>query len=352
LKKRMLPWFATGLVAAVVVAMAALAGATRGDAAPHKSAKASGSTYKVAVVTDVGRLNDRGFNTLANIGRLRAQRQLKVQTRIYITNTAADRVPNLVAAARAGYNLIISVGFLNFEATNAVAKSFPNVKFAGVDIPFAVLADKPSNVRGLVFKEQEAGYLVGYLAGLTVKRQAGPDVVSAVGANNVPAIVRFMAGYRAGARKANPRARVLLDFANDPTFSDQAKCKEVALNQIQRGSKVVFQVAGGCGLGALSAAKERRVWGIGVDADQYYLGAHMLTSATKKVDVAVFQTIREAKARRGAFRTGFDRVFSVKNGAVGYGTLSKRVPRADRLKLEALRKQLAKGKIRIPTSIS
>lgn len=348
MNKRLLPWLTMALAAAVLVAVAALAAATRGDAAPHAKA---GGTYRVAVVTDVGRLNDRGFNTLANVGRLRAQRQLKVQTRIFITNTAADRVPNMVAAARAGYDLVIAVGFLNFEAVNAVAKSFPNVKFAGVDIPFGVLGDKPPNVRGLVFKEQEAGYLVGYLAALVVKRQGGRQVVSAVGANNVPAIVHFMAGYRAGARRANPRVSVLLDYANDPTFSDQAKCKEVALNQIARGSRVVFQVAGGCGLGALSAAKEKRVWGIGVDADQYYLGSHMLTSATKKVDVAVFQTIKEAKARRSAFRTGFDKVFNVKSGGVGYGRLSKKVTKAERAKLETVRKLIARNKIKVPAAL-
>ena len=76
------------------------------------------------------------------------------------------------------------------------------------------------------------------------------------------------------------------DYSQD--FVDQAKCKEIALNQIAPGSVVVFQVAGGCGLGALDAAKEKNVWGIGVDADQSFLGAQILTSATKKVDRAVF----------------------------------------------------------------
>jgi basic membrane protein A and related proteins len=163
-----------------------------------------------------------------------------------------------------------------------------------------------------------------------------------------------MAGYRAGARRANPRIRVLLDFANDPTFSDQAKCKEVALNQIARGSRVVFQVAGGCGLGALSAAKEKRVWGIGVDADQYYLGTHMLTSAVKKVDVAVFQTIRAFKNNPRGFAGGIDKIFDVKTGAVGYGKLSTRLPRAKRAeytrKAEVIRKLIASGKIKPPTS--
>ena len=338
------------LVGAALVAVAAVSAR---PSAPTTTKAKSGGAFRVAMVTDIGGLNDRSFNTLANRGMTRAQKELKIQKRIYITNSSSERVPNMASAARLGYDLVIAIGFLNYEALNTVAKSFPNVKFAGVDIPYGVLADKPRNVRGLVFKEQEAGYLAGYTAGLTVKRQAGPDIVSAVGANNVPAIVKFMAGYRAGARRARPGIQVLLDFANDPTFSDQAKCKETALNQISRGSRVVFQVAGGCGLGALSAAKERGVWGIGVDADQFYLGRHMLTSATKKVDVAVFQTIREAKrVGKARFRTGFDRIFNVKSGAVGYGRLSPRVPKADRVKIEAVRKLIARGRIRIPTTIS
>jgi basic membrane protein A and related proteins len=353
-KKRLLPWATMALAAVALVAVAAVSARTNAPASPK--AKSGGSSFRVAMVTDIGGLNDRSFNQLANTGLKRADRQLSgVSTRVFDTKSAAERVPNLLAAARGDFDLIIAVGFLNFEALNTVAKSFSNKKFAGIDIPYAVLSDKPTNGRGLVFKEQEAGYLVGYLAGLTIKRHPykGRQIVSAVGANNVPAIVRFMAGYRAGARKANKRVRVLLDFANDPTFSDQAKCKETALNQISRGSGIVFQVAGGCGLGALSAAKEKKVWGIGVDADQYYLGKHMLTSATKKVDVAMYQTIQEAR-RVGVnrFRTGIDKVFNVKSGAVGYGRLSPKVPKADRVKLEKLRRQIAAGKIKIPTAIS
>ena len=306
---------------------------------------------KVAVVTDIGGLNDRGFNHLSNVGRLRAQKQLKVQTRVFVTGSAAERSPNLQVAAQQGYNLIIGVGFLMFDSLNNVAPAFPNVKFAGVDVPYAVLDKKPSNVRGLIFKEQEAGYLVGYIAGLTVKAQKGADVVSAVGANKVPAIVRFIAGYRAGVKRADAKARVLVDYANDPTFSDQAKCKETALNQIARGSKVVFQVAGQCGLGALNAAKEKKVWAIGVDADQSFFGSFVLTSATKKVDVSVFDTVKEFKRNPSGFRTRFDKVFSVKNGGVGYGKISARAPHRAAMikKVEAIKKLIARGKIKIPT---
>jgi basic membrane protein A len=305
----------------------------------------SKASFRMAIVTDIGSLQDRSFNQLANTGRLTAQKQLGIPTRVYVTNTAADRTPNLVKAARDGYNLIFGVGFLHFDGLNKVAPRFPKLQFAGIDVAYALLSKKPKNAAGIIFAEHEAGYLVGYLAGLTVKRQPGADIISSVGANNVPAIVRFMSGYIQGAKKANPRVKVLSNFANDPTFSDEAKCKETALGQIQQGSQVVFQVAGKCGLGALSAAKENGVWGIGVDADQRYLGPHMLTSAVKRVDVAVVELTKLAQA--GNLATGRDYNFNLINKGVALGSVSPKVPKADVTKTLAIGKQIATGKITI-----
>ena len=183
----------------------------------------------------------------------------------------------------------------------------------------------PTNVRGILFKEQEAGYLVGYLAAkqITAKPLGGQTRIGAVGGLKIPPVDRFIAGYYAGAKKANPAVTVGHSYSQD--FVDQAKCKELALNQIANGAGVVFQVAGQCGLGVLSAAKEKGVFGIGVDADQGYLGQHVLTSATKKVDVAVFSTIEAARKSRGAFRTNYDAIFSVKTNGVGIGRISPKV---------------------------
>ena len=111
---------------------------------------------------------------------------------------------------------------------------------------------------------------------------------------------RYIAGYYAGAKRASSKVTVTHSYSQD--FVDQAKCKEQALNQIANGAGVVFQVAGQCGLGVLSAAKERGVFGIGVDADQGYLGPHVMTSATKKVDVAVYQTIEAARKTKAMFK--------------------------------------------------
>jgi basic membrane protein A and related proteins len=344
--RRLLPW-ATAVLAIAAIAVAAISA----SASPGKT---KATTVRAAIVTDIGGLNDKGFNHLSYVGLQRAQKQLDVQGRAYITNSANDRIPNLRTAAQSGYGLVIGVGFLMFEPLDKVSGAFANTKFAGIDVPYALLESKPKNVRGIQFKEQEAGYLVGYIAGLVVKDQRGPDVISAVGANKVPAIVKFIAGYRAGAKRANRGVRVLVNYANDPTFADQAKCKETTLDQIARGSKIAFMVAGQCGLGGLTAAKERKIWGIGVDADQSFLGKHILTSATKKVDVAVYDTIRAFKANPTGFRAGYDAIYSVKNNGVGYGKLSTRLSKAKRAeytkKVNNIRRLIASGKIKPPSS--
>jgi basic membrane protein A len=145
---------------------------------------------------------------------------------------------------------------------------------------------------------------------------------------------------------------VLVNYARDPTFADQAKCKETTLDQIDRGSRIAFMVAGACGLGGLQATKERGIWGIGVDADQYFLGKHVLTSATKRVDTAVFDMIKRFQANPSGFRGGLNTTYSVKNNGVGYGRLSTRLSKAKRAqytrKANAIRKLIASGKIKPP----
>jgi basic membrane protein A len=163
-----------------------------------------------------------------------------------------------------------------------------------------------------------------------------------------PPVDRFIAGYFAGAKKAAPGVTVMHDYSQD--WDDQAKCKELALNQIARGSNVIFQVAGGCGLGALNAAGERDRWGIGVDADQSFLGPHILTSAQKGVDAAVFLTIKSLQA--GAFKGGGNSTFGLKEEGVGLGKVSPDVPQQDLDQVEEIKQQIAGGEITgIPTVV-
>jgi basic membrane protein A len=339
--RKLMPLVAAALVAVVTLALGAGTGAAKSDVA------AAPATFRVALVTDIGGLDDRSFNFLANKGLQDAKKKLKVEGRVFISKSDRDYIPNLSTAARQGYNLVISVGFLMGDSTAAVAKRFPKTKFAIIDNSGAAkdMKGKPTNVRGLLFKEQEAGYLVGYLAALRAKNVPNSaNVIAAVGGLKIPPVDRFIAGYYAGAKKAFPAIKVQHSYSQD--FVDQAKCKEAALNHIADGASVVFQVAGQCGLGVLSAAKEKNVMGIGVDADQGYLGPHVLTSATKKVDVAVYKSIEAAKAAGAKFRTNFNAIFTVKNGGVGYGKISSRAQPAWKKAVESIRLQIASGKIK------
>jgi basic membrane protein A and related proteins len=276
-----------------------------------------GKPIKVGLVTDIGGLNDRSFNHLAYVGLQRAEKELGIKGRVLTSKSNADYVPNLTTLAQQNYDLIIPVGFLMADATAAVSKQAPNSKFAMVDVDATSLKGKPTNVEGLLFKEQEAGYLVGYLAGLYAKDN-NIKVISSVGGQKIPPVDHYIAGYQAGAKAADPGIQTLNGYSQD--FVAQDKCKEIALNQIAKGSGVVFQVAGQCGLGALDAAKEKGKQGIGVDADQGYLGSYILSSAEKKVDVAVFNAIKAAQA--GQFQGGQDVINQLSNNGVGFGKLN------------------------------
>ena len=305
-------------------------------------------TLKVGLVTDLGQLNDRGFNQLAYEGLQRAERELGIKGRVLQSASAADYIPNMTRLAREKYDLIIGVGFAQGDAVDTVATKFPDRNFAIIDVDQSGLKHKPANVVGLIFKEQEVGYLAGYLAALEEKRRAGPDVIGSVGGFKEPPVDRFIAGYQAGARKADPGIKVLNGYSSD--WDDQAKCKELALNQIGRGAGVVFQVAGGCGLGALDAARQEKVWGIGVDADQAFLGPHVLTSAQKKVDAAVFATIQSVQD--GSFEGGRNAVFGLKEKGVGLGTISKKTPAEDVKAVETVTEQIVNGELgEIPTTV-
>jgi basic membrane protein A and related proteins len=320
-----------------------------GKKASVATTTSGGSTKKIKVglVTDTSGLNDRGFNHLSYVGLLSAQRELGIEQRVYQAKSTQEYVPNLSTFARQGYDLTIGVGFTEASAIDTVATNFPKSKFAIVDVDQKEEPHKPANLLGLLFREQETGYLVGYLAGLEEKRLPGKDVIGSVGGQKQPPVDRFIAGYQTGAKAADPGITTLNNYSDD--FADQAKCKQIALNQIEQGASVIFQIAGGCGLGALDAAKEKGVWGIGVDADQSFLGPHILTSAVKRVDTAVFDAIKLVVD--GKFKGG-DIVFGLKDNAVGLGKISPKVPKSEVTKVMQIRADIISGKIKnIPTIV-
>ena len=329
-------WLTLAALAAVTVLIASLTAAVRGGSASaaHKA------QFSACLVTDIGGLNDKSFNHLAYVGLQHAQRA-GIKGRVIQSHSDAEYIPNLKACVQSGADITIGVGFLMDSAMDTIATAFPNNKFAIVDDDVTFMKHKPKNVEGLLFREQEAGYLVGYAAGLWAKSHGG-KAVGSVGGLKIPPVDRYIAGFQFGAKKAFPGIKTLNDYSNN--FVVQAKCKEKALNQIAQGSVVEFQVAGQCGLGVLDASHQKGIFGIGVDADQGYLGPWVMTSALKRVDVSVYNAIQAAN--HGKLAGGKNKVFAANIKGVGYGKWSSKVPASIKSAVAAQYTKLKAGKIK------
>jgi basic membrane protein A len=338
------------LLLALVAVGAAGCGGDDDEGGAATTAETQAEAAKAGLVSDVGRFNDKSFNQSALEGLNRAKTELGADTRALESRAAGDYVPNLSSLARQGYDISIGVGFLLAEGVNTVARQFPDSNFAIID--YSVMAPPftdseknvatPKNVQGLTFATNENSYLIGCMAAMMAQKQGGQQVISAVGGLDIPTVSIFIAGYQDGAKACVPATRVLVGFSQD--FVDQAKCKEIALNQIAQGSQVVFQVAGGCGLGALDAAKEQGKWGIGVDRDQADLGPHILTSAVKRVDTSVFDTVKAVQD--GTFEPGTDATFNLENDGVAIGKTSDKVTQDILDKVDELKQQIIDGEIK------
>ncbi len=209
---------------------------------------------KVGLVTDIGGLNDRSFNQLANEGLEKAKSELGVEGRVLTSKANSDYVPNLSSLAQQKYDLVIGVGFLMAEAMDTVAAKFPDTKFAIIDVDATGLKSKPANVEGLLFKEQEAGYLAGYMAGLYGKDNDA-KMIGSVGGQKIPPVDHYIAGYQAGAKAANPDLKTVNGYSQD--FVDQAvfdSVKGVQDDTYKGGDNTIFDVkSGGVGIGKTNA---------------------------------------------------------------------------------------------------
>jgi basic membrane protein A and related proteins len=296
------------------------------------------------LVTDIGGLNDHGFNHLAYEGLQQAESQLGVKGTVLQSSSGADYIPNLTKLAAAGNNLVIAVGFLMATPLEKVAKQYPKVHFAIIDSPGGTAPDTAKNIEGIDFAEQQAGYPAGYLAGLYLKAHKY-TTASSVGGQSIPPVDLYIAGYQAGVQAADPSAKLVNAYSQN--FTDESSCKELALNQIQAGSKVVFQVAGGCGLGVISAGVSTKTQVIGVDADQAYLSStYVLTSAEKKVNTGVFTAIKNLM--HGKFSSNLEE--NINNGGVGIGKIDAAGAPFE-AQVNNVIAQMKAGKITPPTTV-
>jgi len=172
-----------GFLALAALLLAACGGSSKSSSGTTSTSDTGGKKPYIVLVTDIGQLNDHGFNQLAYQGLMRAQRQLGIRGDVYQSPSSADYVPNLATAARKGADLVVSVGFDQASSIAKVAKQFPNTHFAIIDVDWHDLPGHPKNVEGLIFREQQVGYLAGYLAGLVEKsKSGGSNTIGSVGA--------------------------------------------------------------------------------------------------------------------------------------------------------------------------
>jgi basic membrane protein A len=278
---------------------------------------------------------------------LRAGKKLKVKTSALQSNSTSDYIPNLTTAVRQKANIIISAGFLLADSTNTVAKKYPKIHFAitdysAKDAPFS----GRKNVMGLTYAANESGCLVGVLAAKMAQKM-GKKNIGAVGGLKIPPVDIWIAGYKFCAQKAVPGTTVQIDYSQDFVKSDL--CKTVAENMIAQGAQVLFQVAGGCGLGTLKAAAAAHIWGIGVDKDQYKDAGRVLTSGVKRVDNGVYQAI--SKAKNGGFKGGGNLLFNLKNGGMGVGKINPSVPKAYIKLMNTYKTNIIKHKLKVPAKL-
>jgi basic membrane protein A len=289
--------------------------------AASEAPSSSTAALKVGVVTDVGQLEDKSFNQASNEGAIAAAEAIGGSHDVIVTQNISDYGANIQSFIDKNFDVIVTVGFLIGTDTAKAAKANPNIHFIGVDqgvcvdetgapdAKFACKGDAATlipNYQGIVFAEEQPGYLAGIVAASITKS----GKIAAVGGTNVPAVVAYNAGYVAGAKSVKPDIKTLYQETDpDPVkgFNDPAKGKAIATTFIGQGADVIFQIAGLTGQGALEAACAKTgVWGIGVDVDQALsiptAAKCIVTSAEKKLKDTVTTVVKSVAD--GTFKAG------------------------------------------------
>ena len=311
------------------------------DFTPNSGPNAAGKDLLVGVVFASGGLGDKSFNDSAYAGIQRSIKELGIQEKHIESKSEKDFETNLGAMADAGCDIVFAIGITQQKALEAVAPKYPNVKFAIVDANVTA-----PNVRSLLFTEQEGSFLAGYLAGLTTKT----NKVGFVGGMEIPLIKKFQAGYEAGVKTANPAVEVL-PAKYTGNWDSQDKGKVSANILFSSGADIVYHAAGRAGLGVIAAAKEQGKFAIGVDSDQDEVEkGFVLTSMIKRVDEAVFQTIKDLT--EGKFSAG-NKVYDLKAGGVGLSDMrftKDKIGKENLDKVKAVSDRIVKGEIKVPTN--
>ena len=290
---------------AIVVLLMWMTGCTTRDLA----AENGNYRARVGIVFDIGGKDDRSFNSAANLGMLKAKKELPILLRDVEPGDPTSIEPALRAFSQYGYNLIAGVGFVQGPIIRQIAADYPQLHFVVIDS----VADLP-NVASLLFREHEGSFLVGMIA--AAKSRTG--ILGFVGGMDIPLIHKFATGYEEGARYVNPNIRVIRNYVGitDAAWNNPGKGRELANSQYEQGADVIFQAAGNSGLGVFDAAEAYGKYAIGVDSNQNWIKpGYILTSMLKRIENAVYSIVRDEV--EGKFQGGVH-VYGLENDGVDY----------------------------------
>ena len=335
------------LLTASLAALSLVVAACGGDDGGSSDGGGAGDGIKAGIAFDTGGRGDGTFNDSAAEGADRAASELGAEVKELEATVDEDRKANLELLAADGMEVIVGVGFMFTDPMTEVAAANPEITFGIVDS--VVEAD---NVKSLIFAEEQGSFLVGAAAAL--KSETGK--IGFIGGQEIDLIKKFEAGYTAGAKYINPDIVVDVKYlgpaGDNSAWGNVAGAKEIAAGWYAAGTDVIYTAAGGSGAGTIEAAIEAGKWAIGVDSDQYLTAgtpeaqAVILTSMLKRVDVAVFETI---KAVSEGDKTGGIKVFDLANDGVGYSTSGGYIDEFVE-QLEEIKAAIVSGEITVPTA--
>lgn len=298
--------------------------------------------FKVALILDKGGKDDKSFNAAAFEGANRAKKDLSIQLKYVEAMDDAAVESTMRSFAQKNFDLILGIGFSMADPIKKVAAQFPNLKFVLVDAEVTL-----PNVRSLLFEEHQGSYLIGAIAALASKT----GKIGFLGGMDVPLIRRFQLGYEAGAKKINPNIKISINYigVTSEAWNNPPKAKELSLNQFNQGIDVIFAAAGASNYGLFDAAEDKKKFAIGVDSNQNWVKPGIvLTSMMKRVDVAVYQAIKDSVA--GKFSAGTQR-FGLDNQGIDYALdeHNEKLFSAEwKKKIATLKAEIISGKIKVP----
>ena len=325
----------------VVVGASMLVGCSSKSTEENTTAQAS--DIKIGMVADLGGINDESFNQSAWEGLQRAEKDLGVEIKVIESKQSSEYIQNMESLLDEDVDMLIGVGYTMKDDLQKEAENYPDKQFVLVDETYDKI---PENVTPVLFKESEAAYLTGLIAGKMTKT----NNVGFIGGIQTPVISRFEYGYKAGVKEANKKCDVDVQYAG--TFSDAAKGKSIANQMYGNGADIIFSAAGGTGLGAIEAAKEQNKFAIGVDRDQSDLAPeNVLTSALKKVNVGVYDTVKEFV--EGKLTGGKEKVYGLKEDGIGIPETTKNlVPQNVIDYVNSMIEKIKSGEVKVPDTES